>query len=222
MDLDAPMVHNQPWRSPHAATSTPVSSGPRPVLRSVLRPVLRITHAERRAALPRSRGRAQRRARRASVGAGRGGGGGRPLRGGVGDRRLGRCAGERDGAPLQRQRRAARRRGSPGLHHRGRVQGHPRVAMAADGRFARVWTCPAGAQKLSRVYGRLFRSDGKASGQRFLLGTGTREQFEPDVARSPDGNLSPSGPNSTAASTRRPAIPPPTSWPGASKRTASR
>jgi hypothetical protein len=68
-------------------------------------------------------------------------------------------------------------------------QGHPRVAMAADGRFVVVWSARAGAQGLSRVYGRLFRADGQPSGQRFLLGTGAREQFEPDVARTPDGKF---------------------------------
>jgi hypothetical protein len=68
-------------------------------------------------------------------------------------------------------------------------QGHPRVAMAADGRFVVVWSARAGAQGLSRVYGRLFRADGQPSGQRLLLGTGAREQFEPDVARTPDGKF---------------------------------
>lgn len=68
-------------------------------------------------------------------------------------------------------------------------QGHPRVAMAADGRFVVVWSARAGAQGLSRVYGRLFRADGQPIGQRFRVGTGAREQFEPDVARTPDGRF---------------------------------
>jgi len=68
-------------------------------------------------------------------------------------------------------------------------QGHPRVAMAADGRFVVVWSARIGAQGLSRVYGRLFRADGQPAGQRFRLGTGVREQFEPDVARTPDGKF---------------------------------
>jgi hypothetical protein len=68
-------------------------------------------------------------------------------------------------------------------------QAHPRVATAADGRFVVVWSSRTSAQGPSRVYGRLFRADGKASGQRFLLSTSPREQFEPDVARTPDGRF---------------------------------
>ena len=69
-------------------------------------------------------------------------------------------------------------------------QGHPRVAMAADGRFVVVWSARTSVQAPSRVYGQLFKADGKPVGQRFRLGTSpVHEQFEPDVARMPDGRF---------------------------------
>jgi large repetitive protein len=69
-------------------------------------------------------------------------------------------------------------------------QDHPRVAMAADGKFVVVWQSRSSAQAQSRVYGRRFSASGQPAGQRFRLGAGYgRDQFEPDVAAAPDGRF---------------------------------
>jgi hypothetical protein len=69
-------------------------------------------------------------------------------------------------------------------------QDHPRVAMAADGKFVVVWQSRSSAQAQSRVYGRRFDAGGRPAGQRFRLGTGYgRDQFQPDVASAPDGRF---------------------------------
>lgn len=69
-------------------------------------------------------------------------------------------------------------------------QNNPRVAMSADGGFVVVWLSKASAQGVSRVYGRLFRSDGHPLGQRFPLGKGYgRAQSQPDVDRTSDGRF---------------------------------
>jgi hypothetical protein len=69
-------------------------------------------------------------------------------------------------------------------------QGHPRVAMAANGSFVVVWQARASQLEPSRVYGRRFSAGGQPLGARFRLGIGYHlEQSEPDVASAPNGRF---------------------------------
>jgi hypothetical protein len=69
-------------------------------------------------------------------------------------------------------------------------QGHPRVAMAANGSFVVVWHARASQLEPSRVYGRRFDAGGQPLGPRFRLGIGYHlEQYDPDVASAPNGRF---------------------------------
>ncbi len=69
-------------------------------------------------------------------------------------------------------------------------QGHPRVAMAANGSFVVVWQARTAQTEPLHVYGRRFNAAGQPLGPRFRLGIGYHlEQSAPDVACAPNGRF---------------------------------